>query len=197
MFYLPEIFRTSDLGDSISSNPERTVLRRWGGGGVRLYRSLQQGAGSPNIKRLLLIKEMSQVKEFSAFLCMEDARVWAYWNHSVHRYLSYLGPASCIFLHPWFLEVSGGSIIAVGPQVFFSFMGTLEDWNHWWLFILVYWYNRKYCFLLSISFLLLFWFFFFFFYSGKTRVSYKLVGEGNGTPLQYSCLENPMDGGAW
>ena len=28
----------------------------------------------------------------------------------------------------------------------------------------------------------------------------KLVlncGEGNGTPIQYSCLENPMDGGAW
>ena len=23
-----------------------------------------------------------------------------------------------------------------------------------------------------------------------------LLGEGNGTPLQYSCLENPMDGGA-
>ena len=22
-------------------------------------------------------------------------------------------------------------------------------------------------------------------------------GEGNGTLLQYSCLENPMDGGAW
>ena len=22
-------------------------------------------------------------------------------------------------------------------------------------------------------------------------------GKGNGTPLQYSCLENPMDGGAW
>ena len=22
-------------------------------------------------------------------------------------------------------------------------------------------------------------------------------GEGNGTPLQYSCLENPMDSGAW
>ena len=21
--------------------------------------------------------------------------------------------------------------------------------------------------------------------------------ESNGTPLQYSCLENPMDGGAW
>ena len=24
-----------------------------------------------------------------------------------------------------------------------------------------------------------------------------VVGEGNGNPLQYSCLENPMDGGAW
>ena len=23
------------------------------------------------------------------------------------------------------------------------------------------------------------------------------MGEGNGTLLQYSCLENPMDGGAW
>ena len=22
-------------------------------------------------------------------------------------------------------------------------------------------------------------------------------GEGNGNPLQYSCLENPVDGGAW
>ena len=25
----------------------------------------------------------------------------------------------------------------------------------------------------------------------------RWIGEGNGTPLQYSCLENPMDGGAW
>ena len=24
-----------------------------------------------------------------------------------------------------------------------------------------------------------------------------LIGEGNGTPVQYSFLENPMDGGAW
>ena len=26
---------------------------------------------------------------------------------------------------------------------------------------------------------------------------WTIAGEGNGTPLQYSCLENPMDGGAW
>ena len=25
----------------------------------------------------------------------------------------------------------------------------------------------------------------------------RSIGEGNGTPLQYSCLENPMDGGAY
>ena len=25
----------------------------------------------------------------------------------------------------------------------------------------------------------------------------KSPGEGNGNPLQYSCLENPMDRGAW
>ena len=25
----------------------------------------------------------------------------------------------------------------------------------------------------------------------------RFLGEGNGNPLQYSCLENPMDRGAW
>ena len=28
-------------------------------------------------------------------------------------------------------------------------------------------------------------------------VSSFKYGQGNGTPLQYYCLENPMDGGAW
>ena len=39
---------------------------------------------------------------------------------------------------------------------------------------------------------------------GELRSQYRIflrtalvAGEGNGTPLQYSCLENPMDGGAW
>ena len=27
--------------------------------------------------------------------------------------------------------------------------------------------------------------------------SLSRIGEGNGNPLQYSCLENPMDRGAW
>ena len=32
-----------------------------------------------------------------------------------------------------------------------------------------------------------------------TIIKYLAInfGEGNGTPLQHSCLENPMDGGAW
>ena len=39
---------------------------------------------------------------------------------------------------------------------------------------------------------------------GKERGHHTIIlflssctGEGNGNPLQYSCLENPMDGGAW
>ena len=31
----------------------------------------------------------------------------------------------------------------------------------------------------------------------KLSVNRKLLGEGNGTLLQYTCLENPMDEGAW
>ena len=45
------------------------------------------------------------------------------------------------------------------------------------------------CFIPETNSLLLYSFFFFPFAT--------ITGEGNGTPLQYSCLENPMDGGAW
>ena len=33
-------------------------------------------------------------------------------------------------------------------------------------------------------------------FSAPSDLGYS-TGEGNGKPLQYSCLENPMDGGAW
>ena len=51
--------------------------------------------------------------------------------------------------------------------------------------------------------------FFYFFLPGKLHIYiyiyllffkdpvHTVFGEGNGNPLQYSCLENPMDGGAW
>ena len=32
---------------------------------------------------------------------------------------------------------------------------------------------------------------------GSNPGSGRSAGEGNGNPLQYSCLENPMDGVAW
>ena len=33
--------------------------------------------------------------------------------------------------------------------------------------------------------------------TGSIPRSGRFPGEGNGKPLQYSCLEKPMDGGAW
>ena len=33
--------------------------------------------------------------------------------------------------------------------------------------------------------------------AGSISGSGRSPGEGNGNPLQYSCLENPMDRGAW
>ena len=33
--------------------------------------------------------------------------------------------------------------------------------------------------------------------AGSIPGSGRSLGEGNGNPLQYSCLENPMDRGAW
>ena len=32
---------------------------------------------------------------------------------------------------------------------------------------------------------------------GSIPVSGRAPGDGNGNPLQYSCLENPVDRGAW
>ena len=32
---------------------------------------------------------------------------------------------------------------------------------------------------------------------GNKVVILIIIGEGNGNPLQYSCLENPKDRGAW
>ena len=55
IFYSVGIFRTSSLGDSILSNPERTATRSQGEEPVYIE-VLQQRAGSLNIKRLLLIR---------------------------------------------------------------------------------------------------------------------------------------------
>ena len=49
-----------------------------------------------------------------------------------------------------------------------------------------------YCFSSSCFLCLCFPLYFF-----QNHTVYISFGEGSGTPLQYSCLENPMDGGAW
>ena len=70
MFYSVGIFKTASPEDSITSNPERTVLRRQGEE-PDYTEVLQQRTGNLNIKRLLLIKkkQISQVKESCPFLC--------------------------------------------------------------------------------------------------------------------------------
>ena len=70
MFYLVGILRSSSPGDSISSDPERTVLGKQGGESSYIEVCNRGQAGSPNIKRLLLIKENQISQEFITFLCM-------------------------------------------------------------------------------------------------------------------------------
>ena len=66
--------------------------------GVRLYRSLQQGADSLNIKRLLLIKEnqVSQVKGSSIFIFMGRCKSLGSPRSFFPEHLSYLGPVICV-----------------------------------------------------------------------------------------------------
>ena len=89
MFHLVGIFRTSSPGDSISNNPEKTAHRKLGEE-PDYIEVLQQRAGSLNSKRLLLIKgnQISEVKEFSAFLCMGKCKSLG----SLKSFLSYASP---------------------------------------------------------------------------------------------------------
>lgn len=71
MFYSVGIFRTSSPGDGISSDPEGTIMEKQGEEPDSIE-ALEQSTGRLNIKRLLFIREnhITQVKEFSVFLCM-------------------------------------------------------------------------------------------------------------------------------
>ena len=62
--------------------------------------------------------------------------------------------------------------------------------------------NMEYLSIYLVLCFLLLEFYTFFSYRSSTYlldlyISISIFGEGNGNPLQYSCLENPMDGGAW
>ena len=53
MFYPVRFFKTLSPGGSISGNPQRTAMRRQGGGESGYIELLQQRAGSLNVKGLL------------------------------------------------------------------------------------------------------------------------------------------------
>jgi len=69
-------------------------------------------------------------------------------------------------------------------------LGDFEEYSWEWLLCSELHYVRKNCMV------------FLFFQHSNLMIEWSCfcphrVREGNGTPLQYSCLENPMDGGAW
>ena len=131
------IFRTSNLGDSISSNPERTALRRKGEKShyIEICNKRQVVWTS---KVFLWIKEnqISQVKEFSAFLCLGRCKNLGPLKSFISYASQLLGPVPCAFSHPEFfrapcrewLQPDGWQItgILLLPEC-------LEGWNHWWL----------------------------------------------------------------
>ena len=75
-----------------------------------------------------------------------------------------------------------------------TFTKVTDLWVLLFLFIVFYCYFYLfivYClYIIVIIYYLLFYLLFLFIYS-------ITIGEGNGNPLQYSCLENPVDRGAW
>ena len=80
------------LGDSVSNSSEAN-----GELGYIVFNKRQVVGNMKIIKILVKENKVPKVKEFSTFQVWEDARVWAYWNHSFDMHLSYLGPVFCIF----------------------------------------------------------------------------------------------------
>ena len=89
LYFIQWKFLELQARDSISSNLERTPLRRWGE--EPDYREvLQQRAGRLNIKRLLL-KTTRYPKLWNLVLSMGR---WKSWNHSFDIHFTYLGTVS-------------------------------------------------------------------------------------------------------
>ena len=79
MFYLMGIFRTSSLGDSFSSDPERSVLRRQGelSGYIEICSKGQIVLTSKNYYQLRKTTYL-KLRSLELFSVWENARVWAY-----------------------------------------------------------------------------------------------------------------------
>ena len=83
-----DFFRISRLEDGISSNPERTALRKG-----------REDPASLNTKRLWLKKiRYLQLRSLVLFYVWKVAGVRAHWNHFFSMHLRYTGPGPCWFL---------------------------------------------------------------------------------------------------
>ena len=90
--------------------------------------------------------QISQVKGFSAFLCMEKCQIWCHWNHSFDMHLS------LVFSHPEFPQRSPLGVAAVwwllDARYSVSFLSSLRahrltlggGCTHWWLWHLLFSY---------------------------------------------------------
>ena len=124
MFYSVDKTEDLSLRHSISDNSERLLWRGKGGAGyIRDFCNKRPCIW--NQKITIKENQVSQVKGFSAFLCMGRCKIWAYWNHSLDMYLSYLGPLSCVFSS----ESPQGALLEV------AMMWWLDGWNIYCLLI--------------------------------------------------------------
>ena len=89
----------------------------------------------------------------------------------------------------WFPSINMHLIFFFTPEIFlpfdnlFFFTNTVSSHHSWDIFCSFLWFSA-FCFL-PVSFFPIY------------LIFLSLFREGNSTSLQYSCLQNPMDGGAW
>ena len=82
-------------------------------------------------------------------------------------------------------------------RVFSKEMALCIRWPEYWNFSFSISPSNEYSGLISfrMDWLLIYVYMYLFYFHFSP--SSKCVGEGNGNPFHYSCLENPRDGGAW
>ena len=135
--------------------------------------------------------------QLTPIFCLENSMDRGAWWATVHgvaesqtRLNTQAGtPVDRHFSRFHLLVIVNNATMNMGLQVFLwvfafkTFWYTPRKQNCWIIFFILRNYHTG---------------FFFFFQTFNFILEYsRLTGEGNGTPLQYSCLENPMDRGAW
>ena len=106
-------------------------------GGARICGVFVTKTSSQNIEKLLLKTRYLKLMNLALYCVWEDARVWAFWNHSSDMLHYNLRPVSCYF-PSWI--VSGCSFRGKAGEM----GGTCSSW---WLDALtssVYWYSQQY-----------------------------------------------------